>query len=307
MPYDKLGPASRSPMPVGTVSQGIRNSTATTISAPITNPTLTNEGTELNLYAMSRSRSERERLYPQSSKSLARSPYMSASNSTATLYSDGSSSSTSFTTITDSSRLRRSEGSSLDKRSPNMSDFGSLPPSSPPTSYNMFHATVRPTSVTSSRSESNRASKYATSLAASESMQSHYSHASHIFHHHKQGTQDDFDFPRPSDEDVEALFEQVRLKRDLGDLPPLSVEQKWQMVYNDEQLRWREEKKREEVTKKQLDTGQTPASYAQDSPEWYLKKFLDQSITPKQAAGLLVTLRTGPMRFAFNERPMCLQ
>ncbi|KAH8108489.1 diaphanous GTPase-binding domain-containing protein [Phellopilus nigrolimitatus] len=154
--------------------------------------------------------------------------------------------------------------------------------------------TARPTSVMSTRSESNRASKYAASLAASDSMQSHYSHTSHIFHH-KQGTLDDFEFERPDDETVVILFEQVRLKRDLGELPSLSVDQKWQIVYNDEQLRWKEEKAREDMTKKQSDTGQAPSAFLKDSPEWYLKKFLDQTITPKQAASLLVSLRTGTM------------
>ena len=129
-------------------------------------------------------------------------------------------------------------------------------------------------------------------------MQSHYSHASHLTHRHNKAISDEFEFERPRDEDVEVLFEQVRLRRDLGDMPSLSTDQKWQIVYNDEQLRWKEEKVREETTKKQSDTGQGPTTYAKDSPEWYLKKFLDQTITPKQAASLLVSLRTGTMRCA---------
>src|ERR1700750_1843172 len=58
-PYDKL-PSPRSPLPVGTISQGI---TAGFISAPITNPTLTTDGTELNKFAMQRSKAEREKAY----------------------------------------------------------------------------------------------------------------------------------------------------------------------------------------------------------------------------------------------------
>lgn len=148
----------------------------------------------------------------------------------------------------------------------------------------------------SNHSEGNRASKYAASLTPSDSLHSHYSHASSIFHSHHKGAPDDFEFKKPPDETVKILFEQVRAKRDLGELPSLSIEQMWQIVYSDEQLRWKEEKVREEATKKSNDTGQAANTYVKDSPEWYLKKFLDQTITPKQAASLLVSLRTGTMR-----------
>lgn len=118
-----------------------------------------------------------------------------------------------------------------------------------------------------------------------------------MFHHNKGG-HDDFEFERPNDDVVEALFEQVRLKRDLGSLPTLSVDQKWQIVYNDEQLRWKEERVREEA-KRQTEVGSSQSAFIKDSPEWYLKKFLDQTITPKQAASLLVSLRTGTVRLVF--------
>ena len=120
-------------------------------------------------------------------------------------------------------------------------------------------------------------------------MQSHYSQML------SRAGPDDFEFERPSDEDVEVLFHEVREKRNLGELPNLSVDQKWQIVYNDEQLRWKEEKVRDQATRKVMDTGQGSAAFVKDSPEWYLKKFLDQTITPKQAASLLVSLRTGTM------------
>ncbi|EJD02078.1 uncharacterized protein FOMMEDRAFT_87486 [Fomitiporia mediterranea MF3/22] len=298
VPYDKLGPAARSPIPVGTVSHGLRTSATngSAISAPITNPTLTNDGTELNVRTAQRQRVERERLYSQHSRSTTRSPLISATSSSATLSSvpsTSSGSSTSFTTVTDSSRIRRS-GASSDRMSPSLSDFGGLSTTSPSSTFSMANGVPvpRPMSVASSRSEGNRVSKYAASLTPSDSMQSHYSHASQMFHHSKGSTQDGFEFDRPTDEGVEALFEQVRLKRDLGELPSLSVDQKWQMVYNDEHIRWKEEKKMEELTRKQAETGAQNA-FVKDSPEWYLKKFLDQTITPKQAASLLVSLRTG--------------
>lgn len=83
--------------------------------------------------------------------------------------------------------------------------------------------------------------------------------------------------------------------RALGDMPPLSIEQKWNIVYNDEQLRWKEERQREEQAKRQTETGQ-PASIIEGSPEWYIKKFLDKTITARQASSLQVSLRGKEMK-----------
>lgn len=68
------------------------------------------------------------------------------------------------------------------------------------------------------------------------------------------------------------------------------------MVYNDEHLRWKEERAREEQSRRQKETGQ-PAQIMSESPEWYIQKFLDKTITPKQASGLLVSLRSKQMRY----------
>lgn len=69
------------------------------------------------------------------------------------------------------------------------------------------------------------------------------------------------------------------------------------MVYNDEHIRWKEEKTREDQTKRQNETGQ-PASIVESTPEWYIKKFLDKTITSKQAGSLLVSLRSKELRYA---------
>ena len=143
---------------------------------------------------------------------------------------------------------------------------------------------------------SNRGSRYAPSFNSGDS-QTHFSHLSQHFYH-RHGNQDDFTFPRPdNDEDIEALFENVKRTRDLGDMPHLSIEQKWHMVYNDEHIRWKEEKTREDQTKRQNETGQ-PASIVESTPEWYIKKFLDKTITSKQAGSLLVSLRSKELRYA---------
>jgi cytokinesis protein len=102
---------------------------------------------------------------------------------------------------------------------------------------------------------------------------------------------DDFNFPRPeSDAEIDALFENIVRARGLSNLPPLSIDQKWNMVESDERIRWKDEKTREEQAKKVPEQSR-PSMIEERSPEWYLRKFLDRSITPKDASGLLVSLR----------------
>lgn len=284
VPYDKLAPSPRTPIPVGTLSQGLRNPI---ISAPITNPTLTSNGTEFNKYTMQKTKADRDRAYAIASEANARpgSPTTSVSTTdSATLYND------SGRPKTPSSRqIRKSEASSSSGRhSPSIADFGQIPPSP----YPVISPTMRPMSTP--RSE--RSSRYAPSMV-SES-QSHFPHLSQHFYHHssRHGNTDDFNFPRPdNDEDIEALFENVKRTRALGEMPNLSIDQKWHMVYNDEHIRWKEEKAREEQTRKQNETGQ-PASIVESTPEWYIKKFLDKTVTAKQAGSLLVSLRSKEMK-----------
>lgn len=292
VPYDKLGPAPRSPIPVGTVSQGLRNPI---ISAPITNPTLTANGTELNKYSMYNSKADRDRAYAIANEANGRPGSPTASVSTtdsATLYNDSSANTANRPKTPSSRQMRRSEASSSSGRqSPSLADFGQMPYPPSPSPFNVAQATVRPMSTP----RSDRGSRYAPSTTSEGP--SHLSHLSqHFYHHSRHGNADDFNFPRPdNDEDIEALFENVRRTRDLGEMPSLSIEQKWHMVYNDEHIRWKEEKTREDQTRKQNETGQ-PASIVENTPEWYIKKFLDRTITAKQAGSLLVSLRSKELR-----------
>jgi cytokinesis protein len=307
VPYDKLGPAPRSPVPVGTVSQGLRSGpTTSVISAPITNPTLTSNGTEFNIYQKNKADPQRAFALANEANNAARPGSPTASVSTAdssTLYNDSS-----FATITGTAKtpnkLRRSEASSSSgRRSPSMTDFGQFPYSGSSAGYPLnspASAGMRPlSSANTTRTEaSNRGSRYPPSLTSADS-QSHFSHLSQHFYH-RHGSQDDFNFPRPDkDDDIEALFENVKRTRDLGDMPHLSMEQKWHMVYNDEHIRWKEEKSREDQTKRQTETGQ-PAAIVEGTPEWYIKKFLDKTVTSKQAGSLLVSLRSKELRCAFG-------
>lgn len=146
-------------------------------------------------------------------------------------------------------------------------------------------------SIATSRSgESSRQSRVSPSLSPLESQHPHLSSLSS--HLHRLAPADEFYFPRPDDEQIEAMFQNIMRSRGLEDLPNLSLDQKWSMVWSDEQLRWKEERQREEQIRKQHTSPGQPASFVEGSPEWYIKKFLDKTITPKQATGLGVSLRS---------------
>jgi cytokinesis protein len=288
VPYDQLGPSPRSPVAVGTISQGINH-----ISAPLTNPTLTPNGTELNKFALQRAKAERSRAYAKQLNDLA--PPQSPTFSADSLYSDSvaSSSSASRPSFVSSIRnVRQSEASSISD--PPVADFGQISPSNnPPSYFSTPNATIRPTSTNTTRSEGTRGSKYASSVVSSDAL-SPTSHHSHLSHFHFHSRHDDFQFPRPeTDEEIEAMFENLKRTREFPEMPHLSIDQKWHMVYGDEQIRWKE---RDDNAKKQMAAaGQGPGA-VEGSPEWYIKKFLDQTITAKQAGSLLVSLRSKEMR-----------
>ncbi|KAH8980829.1 armadillo-type protein [Lactarius hatsudake] len=283
VPYDRVLPGP--PIAVA------RPTAAASISAPTTNPTLTTNGTDLNLRTLQRTRAERERAYAAANAPLPRSGSPSSS-----LVTDESSvrhsESPDFVSVPptpSTPRKLRQSGSSSGRRSPSNHDsIQSLPPIpptplSPPTSSaaSATSVTLRPMSSSSTRSD-NRSSRY------TFQSESHSSHSHHHFpHFHRHGTMDDFNFPRPdNDAEIEALFENIVRTRDLGKLPPLSIDQKWNMVESDERIRWRDEKKAKKVPEQSR-----PGGFEEGSPEWYLSKFLENSITPKGASGLLVSLR----------------
>lgn len=279
VPYDKLAMPSRSPVPVATFNQGIRG-----ISAPSSNPALSHSGNELNKYAMQRNKAEREKGYELHVNGRPGSPSTSISTADSSTLSDESAPSSKHAPHTpSSSRVRLNEAPTPSGvQSPDFGHFSNG-------STNNF--TIRPTSSVTTHSETSRTSKYASSMSSSEA------HHSVFYHSRSNHTSDTFHFPRPeTDEEIEELFENVIRTRTQGELPNLLIEQKWHMVYNDEHLRWKEERAREEQSRRQKETGQ-PAQIMSESPEWYIQKFLDKTITPKQASGLLVSLRSKQMRY----------
>lgn len=157
---------------------------------------------------------------------------------------------------------------------------------------NRLNRPLSSTSVSTARSDT-RGSRYAPSSFSAEP---HHHHLSALYKH---ASPDEFSFPRPeNDEEIEMLFDNIMRVRGLDEnIPNLSIDQQWHMVYNDEQMRWNEERRRDEQARKQIETGQ-PAAIVEGTPEWYIRKFLDKTITPKQASSLQVSLRSKEMRSA---------
>ena len=294
-PYEELAPSPHSPVHVGTTSQGLRGSTASVISAPITNPGLTVDGTELNLYTIHRSRQDRDQLYNTHPAARPISPINSPSTAeSSTLYSESDKTYSHHRSTTSVSETSVSSG----RRSPSVSDFGGYHSQRKGSNQQ----TVRPTSRATTRSD--RMSANTRSIVSDSLSQHHHStHIGNALHAVRYGTHaEEFYFPRPnSDEEIEALFQEIKRSLDLGDMPNMTIDQKWHVVYNAEHLRWSEERRREQQTKKQAETGQS-ASYAEGSPEWYIQKFMDRTIIPKQASSLEVSLRSNQLRSTLLQR-----
>jgi cytokinesis protein len=276
----------RSPIPVSTPTQGLRG-----ISAPHTNPSLTDDGTELNLYTMQKQKRAYDQPPIKRPASSTNSTLSTADSSTLFEESNTPAPSSRYARPP-AGRTHRSE-QSTSNRSPNAADFGQYPPN------DSSSTSSRPMSALTSKSDSNRSSRYAPS---SFETSTHHTTLSQLYHRHHGG--DSFHFPRPeSDAEIEALFENVKRTRDFPNLPrDLTVDQKWHLVYNDEHIRWGKEKQKEEQTKRHKDSGQSNTPLT-DSPEWYLKKFVEKTITSKQVQSLGVSLRSNEMRCVF---PSCL-
>jgi len=99
----------------------------------------------------------------------------------------------------------------------------------------------------------------------------------------------EFHFPRPNDDEVELLFRKIMRSLDLGDtVPKMTTEQKWKKVYNVEHLRWSEEPRQQ--------------NKVQGSPQWYIQRIMDGTITREQVSSLEVCLRTNRLRSISSQR-----
>ncbi|KAF7186591.1 Cytokinesis protein sepA [Pseudocercospora fuligena] len=113
---------------------------------------------------------------------------------------------------------------------------------------------------------------------------------------------------RPSDDKViEKEFLELMLKRGWKSLPEQArrqmeaypISKKWTLVYQDRLAEWQVEQKRRNMARNTMqsvhggfDIGRMEE---EGSPEWYVKKILDNSISAKQLQSLAVSLRTQPI------------
>lgn len=134
------------------------------------------------------------------------------------------------------------------------------------------------------------------------------SHASSGFSSTLSFSPEGFNLQRPADDRViEKEFLDLMLKRGWKSLPeqarrqmeayPLS--KKWTLVYQDRLAEWQGEQKRRQAARTTVmsNDGLTISTRGEEegSPEWYVKKVLDNSILPKQLQSLSVSLRTQPI------------
>jgi len=118
-------------------------------------------------------------------------------------------------------------------------------------------------------------------------------------------TPNDFTLRRPSDSsEIEAAFLDLMMKRGWNSLPEqarrqmeaYSINKKWTLVYQDRLAEWQgEQKRRHQSRYGPSDPSILDRAHEEGSPEWYVRKVLDNSISTKQLQSLSVSLRTQPI------------
>lgn len=118
-----------------------------------------------------------------------------------------------------------------------------------------------------------------------------------------------FHFPRPADDRlVEQEFLSLMHKRGWKGLPEQArrqmeaypVAKKWTLVYQDRLTEWQGEQRRKTNNRAPTSGMEGPAGLLvraeeEGSPEWYVKRVMDNSISAKQLQSLAVSLRTQPI------------
>ncbi|KAH9844691.1 cytokinesis protein, partial [Teratosphaeria destructans] len=118
----------------------------------------------------------------------------------------------------------------------------------------------------------------------------------------------------PADERViEKEFLELMLKRGWKSLPEQArrqmeaypISKKWTLVHQDRLAEWQGEQKRRQTQRNTMQSmSESMSAYngsiigradEEGSPEWYVKKILENTITPKQLQSLSVSLRTQPI------------
>lgn len=119
---------------------------------------------------------------------------------------------------------------------------------------------------------------------------------------------DGFVLNRPSDDRIiEREFMELMHKRGWKSLPEQArrqmeaypISKKWTLVHQDRLAEWQGEQKKRMHARSTIGADNTLGLLGradeEGSPEWYVRKILDQSISPKLLASLAVSLRTQPI------------
>ncbi len=121
---------------------------------------------------------------------------------------------------------------------------------------------------------------------------------------------DGFVLPRPNDDRIiEQQFLDLMHKRGWHNLPEQARRQmqaypaakKWTLVHQDKLTEWQgEQKRRQNARQTMIGSDASPGiilrSEEEGSPEWYVRKVMNDKITAKQLGSLSVSLRTQPIR-----------
>ncbi|KAF2878474.1 hypothetical protein BDV95DRAFT_589402 [Massariosphaeria phaeospora] len=117
--------------------------------------------------------------------------------------------------------------------------------------------------------------------------------------------QNTFSIQRPPDSVVEQEFMNLMVKRGWKSLPEQArrqmeaykIDKKWTLVYQDKLAEYQhEEKKRQTHRNTYMGNPDILVRADEDgSPEWYVRKVMDNSITIKQMSSLEISLRTQPI------------
>lgn len=111
-----------------------------------------------------------------------------------------------------------------------------------------------------------------------------------------------FNFPKPDDRLIDNMFLQLMQKRGWHNLPEQAQRQmlaypsakKWTLIHQDRLTEWQGEQKRRNTQKPgSYQTFDIAASAAEEgSPEWYVRKVMDNSLDTRGLGSLEVNLRT---------------
>lgn len=307
VPYNKLSQSAASPIPVATLGPNLRQSSGSVnISAPVTNPTLTNEGTDLNYghprKAIVSGSARMEMPIPEPYR-----PNGYNSNSSMNPGSPPTQGNTSWGGSTQPFPVERSTSSSTvaSSRASNRSDASSKVsgimatpsrtrrttgstenPSIVASPRQGTSATIRPASNASKTDY--RLSGYAPSTSSTTS-DSHHSYHSHHSHHSGISRLLHRDEERPPPEELDQMFYEVLQARGMsdGDMGNMDADMRWRLVQEHRRMEGRSSRRAVVAGPGQVGPPE------QGSPEWYLKKLVDGTITSRDVSGLGVSLRTG--------------